>query len=547
MKPKNISLYGSSQPVKPVREFDEFDLWNDQINAFYNKVSKQTENQLFTVELGPNTLFDAYIGALPVSEMQPHYCACCRHFLREYGGLVVINGGVTTSVFFDPETAPDLYKSAVKAMKQCVEKSRVVSPYVTDVKTWGVKEEGGYNHFCVIPVKAHVSSDPLLTSFQRMAEFKQNYETLCRGLNEFSVRTLDQVVNILESDDVFRAEKFVGPARWLRELKIKRNSLHLKKHKDNCVWAAVATAPQGWCQPRSNLIGTLLEDIESGKDVQSAIKAFVVKADPTRYRRPTAAVKEQNVARGADIIEKLGCEKSLHRRYAKLSEIPVKARAWTPKPSVVTDTGPDHVFSHLIKPKVEKAVSFNQTQIVTAEKFVRTVLPKALEIDFLVPKEKMSYFALLTAVYPSAPPILQWDLDNNRNRFSWYVYREGAHPAEFGLKSSTSVKVKMITQQPSEWNGSNVYPGKSLFFFLEGCRDQSQASYALFPEILKPVFHPVRNTIEHFSNSKFLPNRSESDACGVRFEQHFKGTGLQYVFRVLTSTGYTFYQIDRWD
>jgi hypothetical protein len=188
---------------------------------------------------------------------------------------------------------------------------------------------------------------------------------------------------------------------------------------------------------------------------------------------------------------------------------------------------------------------------MTWEKFNRTVIPTAVEIDFLVPFKNSSYTAFVTAVNPDSPPIINWDVDDDRNPVSWYVYndelRGGGSPArQWGLISGKFYKVTAICLQPSMWNSNFKNHGESVTFMIEGAIDSCNSSLALFPEILKSEFHAIRSTIEAYSRSRSLEGSDKASACGVRLQKGIPWT--DFIFNVTNNQGTVIqYNLDRWD
>lgn len=71
---------------------------------------------------------------------------------------------------------------------------------------------------------------------------------------------------------------------------------------------------------------------------------------------------------------------------------------------------------------------------MTWRKFMETVLPLAEEIEYQV-KSVDNFSAILTASYEDAPPILQWDKEEQRNPFSWYVYSGGSNASKWNVST----------------------------------------------------------------------------------------------------------------
>lgn len=157
----------------------------------------------------------------------------------------------------------------------------------------------------------------------------------------------------------------------------------------------------------------------------------------------------------------------------------------------------------------------------------------------------MNFCALVTAVNPDAPPIIQWDREEARNPFSWYVYNGGSSPAMWNLPNGF-VEVTAITLQPSMWGDEErfTHQGKSAIFVLSGARDARKPSAGLFPEILRGELHQIRATLEAYSRSSSISGGEEASANGLRIGEN----GDQALIRVTSVNGVAMhYRIDRWD
>ena len=180
---------------------------------------------------------------------------------------------------------------------------------------------------------------------------------------------------------------------------------------------------------------------------------------------------------------------------------------------------------------------------MTWEKFLRKVLPNATKVEYYVENRNQSFAAMVTATDETAPPILQWDSEDRRNPFSWYLYNNGSKPSQWGLESGFC-EVTGITYQPNMWHGGFEHQGEGVMFVLKGAKDQKHNGIALFPEILKSDLHIVRPTIEAFSKDSELSGYDEASVCGLLLQN---GHGWNARFRVTSDVGTAIYTLDRWD
>lgn len=498
---------------------------------------------LFTTDAA--NLFDTFLDNLPIEYRQHYMCNCCRKFVDTYGGLVAIDeDGMQWSAILPFSDPPPFFHAAISAMTDRVERANVTGVFYSSAKVWGTPTTGAWNHMHAKPPSALVFSDRLKTPFQAMAERAEDYKIVCRSLAEYPLTAVNTALSVLRTDALYRSEKVIGVAEWLYNLHC--NLVGMGQHRklrNNLIWRAVATAPVGFAHIRSSMIGTLLDDIVAGLPFESISRRFAEKMHPLQYQRPQAAPSAGNIAQAEKLVEKLGIAASLRRRFARLDEVQAM---WRPKQPAHNVNG-NGVFGHL-KPKGATALQPMQVsaKTITWSKFQRDVLPTAESIELFISASNANYTALCTAVDPSAPPILQWDSEENRNPVSWYVYNGGSVPSRWGLTANTYCKVNAICLQPNMWTSQMTHQGQGVVFILDGAKDSSNQSLALFPEILKSELREVRSVIEAHSKTGKLEGQTEASACGLILQSSNRETWRCSV-RVTTGSVTAVYNLDRWE
>ena len=512
-----------------------------RVNARFLANCENGEKPLFTTDV--EGLWGVYLESFPnESEKQYHTCHECRHFIERFGGLVTIDeNGMTAPAIWHEDDAPENYKLALAAMAKAVRRAKVTGVFLSSDKVLGTPKTGVWHHFAVIPTKSMVFNRATQTAFQSAAEKREDFKTVITALNEFTQAHLEVALTLLRTESLYRSEKVLGQAEWLYDLHVARAKAP-SSLKANIVWLAIATAPAGFCHPRSSMIGTLLEDIAAGKGFEEVSRSFAAKMHPLSYQRPQAAPTSGAIASAEKIIQQLGAAGSLARRFCRLDEVQA---LWRPrsKAEALANTG---VFSHL-KAKAEEEETPNikiPAQTMTWDKFQRVVLPTAERIEFLA-KRIDSYTALLTAVNADAPPILQWDREEARNPVSWYFWNGGSSAESFGLRAGAFHEVAAISLKPSMWNGGNEHQGTGVMFVIDDARESKQAGAAIFPEILKSEFHGIRSVIEAYSRSATIEGMNEPHAAGVMLNGGNKSWNA--TVRVWSSGRSIDYVIDRWD
>ena len=476
-------------------------------------------------------LWELYLKNLPAQERQFHTCHCCKRFVETYGSLVSIddNGHIIPAMW--SPTISGLYGASFAAMFHRVKTARVTSPFLSKAPVWGTPVTGEWTHLSVVPRPPLVYREGLLTAGQKMAAKRQDYITVSTALAEFTAPMLDQAIRLFEADALDRSERFVAPVRWLRQLQGRPKG----RLGENVLWAAIAVAPDGYCHPKSSVLGPLLADISAGKSFDDIKRSFDAMMAPHRYQRPQVAPAAGNIKAAEAAIEKLGFTKSLERRFARLDEVP---KVWEPRAEKPTEAK-GGVFGHL-KPKASpdeiKAVELPET-VITAEKFVAKVLPTAEKIELLVPAHG-NFIAMLTAEHADAPVIHKWG-----NPFSIYVYVSGSAATQWKVRGGLWTPVTAFVQMPNMW-GDNPSPhlGEGYVIALKDAVDTRESGNALFPETLVASLHGVRATIEAYSKSAMIAGRDMASVCGYVLNK----TSGEVRVRVLSNGAWSTYRIDRW-
>lgn len=533
----------ASTAAPAIEDHDEYESLLISLEENYARLAKS--QPVYTTE--PAELYDAiFIESLPTQEMRQHHnCRACREFVNKYGGLVTIDAeGRTHSALWDADNAPGFFKPIVRKMGKQAERLKVTGVFLSSETTWGKPETSGWHHMAIKHPAQYKSL--VLSASQRMAELAEDYKMLVSALREYPMPTVASALTLLRSEQLYRSEKVLGVAEWLYALQSAHKEADGSRQIQNLTWRSVATAPAGFCHVKSSMIGTLLDDIQAGLPMHAVKMHFDLKMNPLQYQRPQAAPAQGNIEQAEKLVEKLGIERSLLRRFARIEEIKL---IWSPK-SEHPKKPAGGVFAHLTpkdkQPERAMSVSNPNAPIkITWAKFARTVLPDAVSIQYYTHAIKRDNFcALVTAVDLDAPAIMQWDSSKNRNPFSTYVYHGGSIPVNWNLTPGW-VDVTGITLSPSHWNEESPNHKNSAILILRNAKDvrYQHAGLAIFPETLVSSLHSIRSTIEAYSRKGTLEGYEEASACGVALDGSAPGNTL----RVKTNIGITDYNIDRWE
>lgn len=533
---------------------ERYEEWRASIRTRFDLVTNGVTT-LFTTSA--TDLFETFLANLPEDRRQHYNCKSCRRFFEKFGGLVVLDAnGDQTPVFWNVEqtSTPTFFLQAAGALHDKVRRARVTGVFLTNDSIWGIPEtddkkgRGKWWHTSVIPDPRFIARrSRTKEQHEVVAEKLADFQILLQSLKDYPVEAAREAYNALSTGNLYRSEKALAIAKWFFELHTARAEA-TGQRQHNVLWYAVGHAPPGFTHVRSTIISTLLDDIVAGVAFPEIQRKWNAKLHPLQYQRPQAAPTSGAIERAEKLVAELGLAPSLKRRFAKLEDV-IEHAIWVPhtRPEP-TKEGEGGVFGHLkpkdkpeVKPVEQPAVS------ITMEKFRRSVLPEAEAIEFYADSRLGPYIALVTAVDPTAPPILQWDLETKRNPVSHYVYTGGSPPDRWNLRAGTFVPVTAIVPSAHMWGGEDLFKhqAKGINFLLQGARDVDyRSSGGFFPETLKNELREVRSTLEAYARSAVIEGKDEASACGVVFTQ---GTEAKLTFRVKTPLGIQLYKIDRWD
>lgn len=474
---------------------------------------------LFHTDAGSaaSSLYDVFLSHLP-AELKPHYaCRCCRKFVERFGDVVVVDAktGKTSSALWPTAGVPEAFRLAIAEIRNLVHAAAITGVLVSSEAHLGSLDTPPWSHMSLVWPIARRHSSPLKTAEAHAAALKEERGMLVRGLGDFTVEHLTKALTLLSSGTLVRPEKGEPLVKWAVQQHAAFGKLKGPAY-DNMLWLTAATAPTGFCHIRSGVVGTLLEDITAGLDVAAIVKRWAEKLDPMQYMRAQVAPAAGQLKRAESVIEKMAAAGSLRRRYALRGD--VVETIWEARvPASPQPSGP--VFGHLTAkpakaPGSPKMLDLPE-QRMTLEKFRRTVLATATQIEYLVPTATTQLAALVTTADPESPPILQWDLAEKRNPVS--IYSSQADPSRWGLQPGSFVAVDLVTLMPYHWGGSTTPNQKEgVLLALRGCRDVYRAQGGGFlPEYLRADLREIRSALDAYARSATVEGNSEGVVAGL--------------------------------
>ena len=406
---------------------DKFPAFGKLTAAQFQKMAKASA--VFVVGIEPDELYRQYLAAFPegtnpvLKERTEHDCSCCKQFVRRAGNMVTVENGKMCTVWDTAaEKAPEPYNIVATAMRNAVLAAEITDLYRVSKKetqfgnqiTHSMEKDGRavkWDHFYTGAIPGSLQSD---TPDTVKGDYRTTVQVFSRGLTELKSSAVETVLDLIAANSLYRGEEHRKAVVEFQKAQ-KAFSALTGKAQSAFAWTN-AHGPAA--RFRNTVIGTLVQDLSEGVDVEQAVKSFETKVAPQNYKRTTALITPGMVKKAMETIEELGLEPALERRFAVISDISVNDVLWVDggvKPQMKGG------LAGMLTQVAEKSVSVDtkkdedRAEDIALDTFVKTVLPEATSVEVLLKGEHLGNLASLTApVNPEPKQLFRWN-----NDFAW--------------------------------------------------------------------------------------------------------------------------------
>lgn len=403
----------------------EFSVFSRAVHARYSELSTQ---ELFVVDV--TDIFASYLAAFPEGsnpifrERTKHDCNCCKQFIRRLGQLVAIKDGAVQTMW--DVDVPEPYGTVARAMADLVRQAPIRTVFRTKERQYG--QEYNYdtatnrkwNHFHGRVADRHYSTAPETLRGDREAIA----QVLRRGLEEIQRSDIDTVLDLIESNSLYRGEEHKAAVQGFRQLQA---DYAAAADRDLFIWSNLGNRNARF---RNTVIGTLLTDLAEHGDIERAVKAFEAKVAPQNYKRPTALITQRMVDDAAATLATLGLEGAIERRFAVIEDVSVNDVLFVDNSARGKMKGG---IAGLLADAVDtKPVSVKDAAPIAVSDFLRDVVPHAKAMSVLVSNSHMGNFVSLTApVHDDTGKLFKWN-----NDFAWSYDGEVADSIKARVKAA---------------------------------------------------------------------------------------------------------------
>jgi hypothetical protein len=395
--------------------------------TFSKLVRKQfdmmSKGELFTTDIDTDVLWNAYLGAFPqgtdpiFKERTEHDCNCCKQFIANIANAVSIKDGVMTTVWDAAIVdAPHPYDVVSATMAEIVRSSNVKNIFRKSEARYGQEvsyqqiennDVKQWHHFeAELKCKFVSAEGPTL-----MSVAKSNVHVFQRGLDELSMSAIDSVLDLIKSNSIYRGQEFQSIMEQFKHFKEQYGKLNSDQSKNSYVWEHFSNFAS---RLRNTVIGSLVQDLTEGVDLEQAVRMYESKVAPDTYKRTTSLITPNMIKEAMKTVDDLGIGESLKRRFANLSDISVNDVLFvdTKARDQMKDGGIADLLMKEVKP--QKKATQHKIEIGISE-FINTVIPRSESMELLLKNELSENLMSLTApINEDAQNIFKWD-----NNLSW--------------------------------------------------------------------------------------------------------------------------------
>lgn len=398
-----------------------FKPFGDAVSAGFAALAKSAPS-LYVVDIGDTDLMALYLSAFPAGsnpkfrERTEHDCSTCRHFIKNLGGVVAIEGGKIVTAWDRPAGDP-VYHTVAKVMADFLRSRPIAGLFYTTANhakfgkahSYDDKTKLRWDHFHGEVPGRFVQHANNIGETRNAA--KASVDVMRRALDELPLFAVDTVIELID-DGLYRGAEHRSAVKGFRDLHTAYPRGASAVDKSVWLWAnhKLPGARIG-----NTVIGTLLYDVATSDDADAAVRAYEAKVAPANYQRPKSAITTSMIKKADEQLAELGLHASLARRHARFSDVSVTNVLFVDNSvrGQMKDAG--SLMGILAADAVPQVVTIPKPTPMAAEEFFTKILPKAQTVKLLVdPRHSGNFMSLTAPVDATAPPLFKWD-----NGFAW--------------------------------------------------------------------------------------------------------------------------------
>ena len=427
---------------------------NKKMQECLDKMS--ATGKLFVSSVSGKELWDIYLKSFKPEDNEifrdpqssEHNCKNCYNFIKNYGNIVAIDSALNIITMFD-FIADEEYKASINNMAVILKNSPVSDVFFEtfeflnqanyekcykssisfklgieinyktyskeEVLKYGVVEENKlytFEHFMVRMPEQFVLKDSSQSLASLVAHYRSNYEVFKRTMEEISANSFSIVSELISQGSLLNSDLYAAQLTTMEKLKLEYMTIPSNQKRD--LWCKIASYKLSCAKLLNTLIGTVLTDVESGKELEEVCRTYNYRVDPANYMKATSPITKTQIKEAQKFVEENNYTESFTRRYATLDDI---------KASEILHLNSDSkkiksvsIFDQ-IQPTSDNRKELNLDKIkeISINDFMEKELPNAKSVElYLENRHENNLVSITTAENKDSKRIFKWD-----NNYSW--------------------------------------------------------------------------------------------------------------------------------
>lgn len=384
---------------------------------------------LFIAEVDHEELWNLYLDSFPEGtneifrENREYDCNCCRRFIRDFGGVVLIDPLTLEVKSIWRCDIGDIFQPVFDAMADYVESRSVCGVFLTDTLVIGQHETVDFNRpgvmysHLALDLPDRISTYPEVQFGSLRSRYQSTVSVMSRSFGEILPDAIETVLDLTSTNALYKGEEWEQVLVKFLELQAAYLELEDANKQAVYCWLKAATEPriEMLSRLRNTSMGTLLTDLSEGIDLERAVRSYEKITAPSNYKRPKAIFTTKMVEQAKEKLVELGYDHSLGRRHATIDDVSINDVIWANRDAVKRMKDGMDVFDDLKKEASVAKKDFSHVEEMSIEDFIRDILPTSDSIEMYVEGRHTSNFmSIIAPTDAEAKSMLKWG-----NNFSW--------------------------------------------------------------------------------------------------------------------------------
>jgi len=477
-----------------------FSQFRDRMQAHF---SQMTENitHLFQTDVDPDVMWNLYLDSFPAGTNEIYRkrrefdCSCCRHFIKQFGNVVAINANNQLVSIWDFDAESTKYQPVINALSAYVKGHSICN--VKHISTSAVGTHHSvdnvtndlWSHFYLEIPRALVDRSSR-SDGDYMGSYRSSRDVFQRSLEEISTDSINTVLELIAQNSLYRGEEWKNQLKDFLKYKNEYMLITDPNERQNYAWLLSGSIGPAITHIRNHSIGTLLVNISEGMDLEHAVRQYESIVAPANYKRPKAIFTQKMLEEAQKKIEDMGYMDSLGRRFATLDDITVNNILFSNRDAAKRVGGVNDVFAAMSAETTSKPKNFDRVEEISAEDFVKNVLPTAQEVEvYFENRHSSNMVSLIAPQNANAKSMFKWN-----NPFGWAYAGNVTDSIRENVKAAGG-KVDGVLRFSIQWNDDGEYnrsdydahcvtPKSHIYF---GDKKERHGSGMLDVDIINPI------------------------------------------------------------